>query len=168
MRNNSNHEVQDINHNHGVRAFSRWVWLFPLTLVIHIAEEYWGGMSLASPTSAQMKGVNLSPTNFLLLTGLATALMVLGIILARRFRFTEWLLVCLGTIIVVNGLSHTISTIARAEYNPGVVSGVLLWIPLGAATLVRLKARMSRNRYWSAMLVGLAIHAIVSFIAHGR
>ena len=141
-------------------------WLFPATLLVHITEEYWGGLAFSSSPSS-MRGVNLTPTNFLLLTGLAWALMVTGIFLARKFNFPELFLVLLGTIVLINGLSHTISSVVGAEYNPGLISGVLVWIPLGGVTLALMKRRMGSRRYWFGVMAGAAIHGVVSLLALG-
>jgi hypothetical protein len=67
--------------------------------------------------------------------------------------------------VFINGLSHTIKTILGAAYNPGVVSGLLIFIPLGAAMLIYLKRRMRGRRYYGAMLVGAAIHGVISLLA---
>ncbi len=142
-------------------------WLHPLTLVVHLAEEYFGGVMLADSPQT-MKGVGLTRARFLALTGLGVALVIIGIILARSFGFTQLLLVILGTFVLINGTSHAITSWRKAEYNPGVATGVLLWIPLGALTLVYLKSSMSWQRYWTGILIGIAIHAIVSWLAHGK
>ena len=145
-------------------ALTWLLWLFPLTFLIHIAEEYWGGGGF-SAYLARARGVNLSPTKFLVMNGIAWALMLLGVVLARKLRFSQWLLVCLSTVVLINGLSHTINTIVTGEYNPGVVSGLLIWIPLGLATLFRLKKEMQGRRYWIALAVGVAIHGVVTLTA---
>ena len=143
---------------------SIWLWLFPITYLAHIAEEYWGGDGY-SAHHARTKGINLSPLRFLLMTGFGLVLMVIGVLVAERFNFPETLLVILATLILVNGLSHTISSALTALYNPGLVSGALIWIPLGAATLIHLRGSMHLQRYLMAMAVGIAIQGAVSLLA---
>jgi hypothetical protein len=139
-----------------------WLWLFPVVYLLHICEEYWGGYpSYVMRTS----GVNLSPTRFLVLNGIGWALTTLGVCLARRLGFTEWLLVCLATVVFINGILHTVSTVLRSEYNPGVISGLLIFIPLGAAILIYMKRRMRARRYYGALMVGVGIHAVISLLA---
>jgi hypothetical protein len=138
-------------------------WLFPLTYLLHIAEEYWGGGGF-SAYMARTRGVNLPPSRFLLMNGIGLGLMVLGVVLARRFKFTHWLLACFGAVTVGNGLSHTINSIATREYNPGLVTGLLIWIPLGLLTLFLLKSKMARRRFWTAMAIGLGILLIVMLL----
>ncbi len=142
-------------------------WLYPLTLLAHLAEEYCGGVRLADSPHT-MKGVGLTRKRFLALTGLGVVLVVIGIILARLLGFTQLLLVILGTFVLINGTSHTITSWFKATYNPGIATGLLLWIPLGAVTLVYLKNSMSWQRYWTGVMTGIAIHAIVSLLASGK
>jgi hypothetical protein len=150
----------------GERKEIVWAWLFPVTYLIHVSEEYFAGVALA-PSPTKIRGANLTPTQFLILQGLACVLLVVGIIVSRRFNFREWLLICLGTVVLVNGLFHVVGSLRIAGYNPGLVSGVLIWIPLGAATLIHLKKRIRPDRYWAAFAVGVGINVIVLIIARG-
>jgi hypothetical protein len=141
-----------------------WLWLFPALYLLHIAEEYWGGGGYSAYV-ARTNGVNLSSTKFLVLNGIGWALATVGVCLARRLGFSQWLLTCLVTVAFVNGLTHTITAVSRVEYNPGLVSGLLIFIPLGAAILIYLKRRMRGRRYFGAVLAGAAIHAVISLLA---
>jgi hypothetical protein len=143
-----------------------WLWLFPLTYIIHIFEEYRGGIVLSSSLS-EMHGFNLTPTEFLRLTIVGLMLIVIGIIIARKFRFPQLLSVILATVISLNGLSHTISSCLSGAYNPGLISGLLIWLPLGAITLLYLRRSMRHGRYWMGVIIGLAISGVVSWLALG-
>ena len=141
-----------------------WPWLFPFTYLVHMAEEYWGGDGYSAYLS-RTKGVDLTSARFLLLTALGLVLMVAGIPLAGMFRFPQLLLVILGTVVLVNGVSHGVSSLFTAKYNPGLISGILIWIPLGVITLVQLRDRMSVARYLTAVAIGVSIQAVVSLIS---
>src|SRR5947209_13504675 len=114
-----------------------WPWLFPSTYLLHIAEEFWGGEGYSAHI-AKTRGVSLTAPRFFFLTGLGCLLMIAGIVIADRFHFSQLLLVILAAVVLVNGLSHTITAARTAKYNPGLWTGILLWIPLGALTLLRL------------------------------
>jgi len=65
---------------------------------------------------------------------------------------------------MVNGFSHLGTSFYYREYSPGLISGVLIWIPLGIATLVRFKRGLSVPRYWLCVAIGIAINAAVAVI----
>jgi Protein of unknown function with HXXEE motif len=152
-----------VDENRSDRTLAILPWLFPLTYLLHIAEEYWGGGGF-SAYMARTRGVNLPPTRFLLMNGIGLGLMIVGVVLARRLRFTHWLLACFGAVVVGNGLSHTVNSVATREYNPGLVTGLLIWIPLGLLTLFYLKGRMARRRFWAAMVIGVGILLVVMLL----
>ena len=149
---------------HSAAAAALWPWLFPATYLIHIAEEHRGGQGF-SAHMAQSRGVHFTSLRFFFLTGIGLVLMVAGILLAQRLRFLHLLLVILGTVVLANGLSHTLSGIFNGTYNPGLISGLLIWIPLGAATLYGLAGGMPMQRYAIGILIGLGIQAVVSWLA---
>lgn len=140
------------------------LWLFPVVYLLHIAEEYWVGGGFSAYVT-RTRGVNLSSAKFLVLNGIGWGLTLLGVSLARRLGFSEWLLACLATVIFLNGLSHAIITLLSAEYNPGFATGLLIFIPGGAAILIYLKSRMRGPRYVGALAVGLCIHGVISLLA---
>lgn len=146
------------------KAIRILAWLFPVTFVIHIAEEYWGGGGF-SAYMVRARGVSLSPSRFLLMNSFGFGLMLLGVLLARKFGFTRWLVVCLGALVLGNGLSHTINGVVSREYNPGLVSGLLIWIPLGLLAVLYLKRRMAGRMYWTALAVGIGIQGVVALLA---
>lgn len=141
-----------------------WSWVLPLVYLVHIAEEYAGGGGY-SAYMARVRGVNISNARFLLLTGIGWGLMLLGIFLARRLRFLEWMLACLGTVEAANAVSHTVTALRAGSYNPGLVTGLLLFLPLGALIVALLRKRMSAGRHASAVAVGVGIQLVVSLLA---
>ncbi len=141
-----------------------WAWLFPLTYVIHIAEEFWAGEGYTARLARQ-KGVHLSATRFFALTGFGLSMIILGILLANTLNFPQFLLTIFGSLVLANGLSHTLTAAIKFKYNPGLISAILLWIPLGIMTIWLLKATMNRSRFTLAVLIGLAIQVTVSFLA---
>lgn len=54
-----------------------------------------------------------------------------------------------------------------AGYNPSLVSGLLIWIPLGAVALICLKKRLLPGKYLAAVGVGVLINVVVLLIARG-
>jgi Protein of unknown function with HXXEE motif len=145
-------------------AMKIWLWLFPVAYLLHLAEEQWAAGGYVAYV-ARTRGVNLSSTKFIVLNAVGWGLMTLGVSLARRLGFSEWLLVCLATVILINGLSHTATALLRVEYNPGLATGLLVFIPLGAMILIYLSRRMRMRRYLGALAVGACIHGIIFLLA---
>lgn len=141
-----------------------WLWLFPITYVIHIAEEYWGGGGFSAHMAAA-KGVRLTRARFLFLTGLGLLLMIVGIRTAQALGFPQLLCLILGGVVLLNGLSHAFGSITTKAYNPGLITGVLLWLPLGAITLLALREKMPAQRYMIGVAIAEAIQVTVSALA---
>src|SRR5687767_12000737 len=142
---------------------AQWSLLFPVTYFFHILEEYYCGGGY-SAYLLRLRGIQLSPTRFLLVQTMGLTLMIVGIILARRLRFPNQLSVILGAVTLVNGLIHVILSLVYAEYVPGLITSLFLWIPLGLATLVGLKPMMRQSRYWLCTTVGVGINGIIELI----
>jgi hypothetical protein len=140
------------------------LWLLPVIFLLHSAEEYWGGGGY-SAYMGRTRGVAISPTRFIVLSSIGWSLILLGVVLARKLSFPQWLLACLGSLLLVNGLSHTARALSTTEYNPGLASALVVFIPFGAWTLVRLKPRMMNRSFWTAALVGLVIQVSVTLIS---
>jgi len=136
---------------------SQWLWLFPPAYLLHAIEELKGVRAL--------HGINLSLKQFLALSTAAWLLLVLGILLAQKFRFPQLFGVCLGTAVFVNALSHIFNSLVIAGYDAGVISGTLIFIPLGLVTLVSLRNSMRPLRYTAGIALGLAIQGIATILA---
>lgn len=146
-----------------IKPVTLWSWLFPLTYLVHIAEEFYGGEGYPAYLK-RLRGVDMSSAKFLVGQGVGLMLIVLGILIARRLHFPRQLLVILGTVVLFNGLSHFGTSFYYREYGPGLVSGVLIWIPFGIATLIRFKDSMRPGRYWLYVAIGLGINIAVALI----
>lgn len=154
---------QQVDHLLANTSTAVWSWLFPITYLLHIAEEYCGGEGY-SAYLLRLRGIQLSPSRFLAIQAIGLAFMMVGIILARRLQFPNQLIVVLGSVVLVNGLIHTTLSIAYTEYVPGLITSILLWIPLGVATLLRLRPTMRGARYWLCVALGVAINGIIELV----
>jgi len=136
-------------------------WLFPVTYLLHIAEEY---LADFPARLLRTQGVVLSPTRFVVLQSLGLSLMVLGIVLSRKLGFANQMLVILSAVVIGNSLIHTGRSIVFAGFEPGLVTSLLFWLPLGTVTLFRSWHRMNAWRYIVGMAIGMAICAAVEII----
>ena len=138
-------------------------WLFPLTYLIHIAEEYWGGEGYAAYIM-RVRGVELTNARFLLAQGLGIIFMAAGILLARRFNFSHMMLIIMASIVLVNGLTHTMTSVSSRAYGPGLLSSLLIWIPFSIVCLIYFRNSISRKRYLLAITIGLGVNVLVFVI----
>ena len=135
-------------------------WLFPLTYLLHIAEEWWGGEGFPAWIN-RIAGVRMEAGQFLVWNSLALFCLTVGVFLAMRTKSLRWLPLAFGVAFLLNTLSHLVASLLTASYSPGLVSGLLLWTPLGTVTLLRARKSLSRRAFHAGLIVGGAAHAIV-------
>jgi hypothetical protein len=138
-----------------------WSWLFPLTYLIHIAEEYFvaGGYSAYL---YRLRGVHLSNTRFLISQGIGVVLLVAGVIIAKKLAFSRVMIVILGAVVFTNALSHMMTSAIHSSYGPGLWSSIFVWLPLGVLSIVRSFPSVKRNKFWMALAIGVGINVIIA------
>ena len=141
-----------------------WAWLFPATYLAHIAEEYWGGFPA---WIARFWGVESSNANFLAWNFGALFMMCVGVVLVLSTKSYRWLLVSSGTVVLINGVVHTAASVATWSYSPGVISGLLFYVPLGLVTLLRAKRSVNARTTRAGVIVGVIMHVVVVLLAFG-
>ena len=149
---------------HGLRLPGYWPLLFPLTYVIHIAEEYYGGQGF-SEWSRQYLAFQLGEQRFLALNGLGWFGMGVASMIAVWNPSARWIVVPLAAVTTINGCAHAVASVVTASYSPGVISGVTLWVPLGAITLWRSHRDLQSRLFWTGIGVGIVLHGIVTLLA---
>ena len=151
------------NHKRPLEFVDFCSWLFPLTYLIHVAEEYWGGEGYPAYI-LRVRGVHLTTTRFFVAQILGTVLMALGIMLARRLNFSYLMVIIMASLVLVNGLTHTLTSLTNGGYGPGVFSSALIWIPLSIFCLVRFSREVSRKRFLLGVTIGLGVNVLVFVI----
>jgi hypothetical protein len=141
-----------------------WAWLFPAAYLIHIAEEYWGGFPA---WIARFWGVESSLSNFLSWNAGAWVMMTLGVALALKTKSYRWLPVSFATVQLINGVVHALASVVTLSYSPGLVSGLLLFVPLGLFALSRARTRVNRSTFRAGIILGVVMHAVVVLLAFG-
>ena len=144
-------------------ATNFWLWVFPITYLIHVAEEYWGGEGYPAYI-LRLRGVHMSTTRFVVAQGIGVGLVTIGVILARRFHFPQMMLVILGAIVLVNGITHTVTALSIMSYGPGLWSSIFIWMPLGIFTLLRFREAVSTKKYWIAIAIGVGVNVVVGIL----
>ena len=151
-----NYNMNIVRESQSHKLSNVWTWIFPVTFLIHITEEYLGGGGYSSYL-LRLRGINLSPSRFLMGQALAFSLMIFGIALAKHYRFMNHLMVIFGAVVLINAVTHCVQTVAHGEYVPGLVTAIILWLPLGIATLINFKGQMRTTSYWVSVALGVGI-----------
>ncbi|MBL8751599.1 MAG: HXXEE domain-containing protein [Planctomycetes bacterium] len=134
-------------------------WWFPATYLLHATEEYCTGETFPVWIS-RLANVHFTAAAFLWLNGIAMAAMLLAA--GAATRGVRWLATTLATVVTINGAAHFVGSFATWTWSPGVVTGSLLWLPLGVTTLVRTRRELPSRTFAGAAALGFAAHAIVS------
>lgn len=141
-----------------------WIWLFPLTYLIHIAEEYWGGEGFYNWFSG-LTGADFSRTDFLIVNSVALCVMVAATGLAAASPAFRFPLVVVGGIVLLNAFLHVSLSLATQSYSPGAISGLFCWTPLGVHTLRRLWRELPLSTFSAGIALSLGLHTLVSVSA---
>lgn len=140
-----------------------WLLLFLGVYLLHLFEEFLAGVRLSRGLS-QMCGVNMTARQFIVAAIIAVAFLTTGIYLTLLFHFPQWSLAGLATVMLINGFSHTITSARRWEYTPGLITGILIFIPLGFIMLFRLYELMRFSRFFGAVLAGIGVYVLISLL----
>jgi hypothetical protein len=141
----------------------RWATLFPVTYLLHIAEEYYCGGGFPQYMREYYQ-LNLTETRFLILQLIGVVGMIVGLWLSVKLRFPKTMLVILAAAVLKNGAIHLIRSAANARYEPGLITGAAIWIPLGLTTIYFNRAEMSSIRLIFSIATGLGISGLVELI----
>ena len=150
------------------KAFSRgsgsaWATLFPVTYLVHIAEEYLCGGGFPQ-YMVKYYHEEMTEARFVILQLIGLIAMILGLWLSARLRFPKTMLVIMASVVAMNGAVHLIRSAANVRYEPGLITGLALWLPLGLTTVYLNRAEMSSARLIFSIAIGLAISGLVELI----
>ena len=135
-----------------------WAILFPVTYVVHIAEEYIGDFV---EFTAKLGGLVLSDSAFLVGNGVFLVAMCVALLWASKQPSRDPWLVVLGTIVAINAFLHVGGTLLASSYSPGTISGLVLWLPLGIVALVRSYGMLPAAKFRFGVLMGLVAHTLI-------
>ncbi len=137
------------------------LWLFPVTYLLHAGEEYFCGETFPAWIS-RIGSVRFTASAFLWLNGVALAVMIVAVWLAKRREEARWLCATLGTVTSINGLAHAAGSLVTGSYSPGLCTGLALWLPLGLWTLRCSWSALRRAEFVAGVVLGVLVHAFVS------
>jgi hypothetical protein len=141
------------------------VWWYPATYVVHLGEEYFAAGGFPAWVERTL-AVPFSNGEFLFWNSFALAGMCTGAWLASRnakFRFID---IACGVAVLGNVTAHALASVATWTYSPGLVTGLLVWMPLALGRLpVAARASTRRSRI-AGVCVGLVV-VLVTLVVVG-
>lgn len=136
-------------------------WFLPATILVHQLEEYFGQFPL---WYSNLLNAELSNQDFIVIN--AVALFIFTIVALSYFiNKNNQILVALGTLVLVNGMSHLLLSIFTFSYSPGTISGVVLFIPLGVIIFKKILPLLPLGERIIAISIGVIVLFTVSMIA---
>jgi hypothetical protein len=141
------------------------LWLFPIAYLAHLAEEFWGGPGFPA-WFAHFAGRPLPVSAFVGINTVAFALMLAGTVMAIRRERAGWAAVAIATVVTINALLHAAGSVTTRTYSPGLITGVVLYLPLGQLLLIRALHQVDRASFSAGVLIGVAVHAAVVATAY--
>jgi len=145
-----------------MRATRDWPLLLPVAYLLHLTEEAAGGF-------VGWAAAHLSPgfthERFVAINAVAVPLAFAAALASMFIPAARWLAVTLAVLFLLNGLIHLGSSLATGGYAPGVVTGVVLYLPLGVFALRRLSREVTPRMMGIGVAAGIAVHALVAVLA---
>lgn len=138
------------------------VWLFVAAYVAHVLEELAGGFPRWLAT---VIGRSLPYRDFLVINAVALIVLIACARAATRRESLGWIGIGIATVLFANGLVHLFGSLGTGTYSPGLVTGVVLYLPLGQLALLRAMHQVPHAFFWKGVAFGLAAHAVVTAIA---
>jgi hypothetical protein len=141
------------------------LWLFVPAYLVHLAEEYWAGPGLPA-WFARILGRELPEAAFVAINGAAFVLLIAAVRAAARREAAGWIAVAVATVVSLNAVLHLLGALATASYSPGMISGVVVYLPLGLLTLIRAGHQQAPPAFARGIAAGIAFHALVIAVAY--
>lgn len=146
------------------RRFRGWQWLFPISQLIHAAEELVEGHGFHGWLRS-LRHAESSPWHVLLLHAAFAAAMLVVVFVTVRKPQAQWLLVTLSVLVLLNALAHSLGAVMSRGRTSGLLSALLIWLPLGVAGLVSGWRDLPRRLFWLGVMTGIIVQVPVSWLA---
>ena len=76
-----------------------------------------------------------------------------------------WIATALAALFGLNAVLHTLATVAWSSYAPGVITGILVYLPLSIVILRSSFLQMSRAAFYGSFFFGVLLHGLVAVVA---
>lgn len=136
--------------------------LLPIAVLAHQLEEWFGGFL---PWVESYLGASIGPDQFLAVNAVGLVLFTGATLAAVRFSGAAWMAAAIAALVGLNGVMHVAGSLLSGRYSAGAVTGLVLFIPLGAAVLRSSADRMSKPVLAASVVAGVLFHALATYVA---
>lgn len=137
-------------------------WLLPPAYAAHILEEWFGGFPA---WIGLVVGSPLPRVWFIVINAIAMAMAIAATRASTTREDFGWAGIGVAAVLFVNGFAHALGTVIMRTYSPGLITGVVLYVPLGGLVLLRASTQAQPGAFGRGVAVGLAAHALVFVLA---
>ncbi len=141
------------------RPVGRLPWLVFIALVLHVLEEW-----PEFPEWATRHFGTTSPRFYVL-----SHIPILGLVAWAAYRASKpgassslWFITVILSALGGNVVFHVVSSVEFGELSPGLLTALILYVPLVAALLPRFAAILGRRRSVTAVATGLVASALIT------
>ena len=138
-------------------------WLLPLAYALHILEEWFAGFP---EWVALVVGSPLPRTAFVVINAIALTVMIAAIRVSTTREDDGWMAIASASILFINAFAHVLGSVVTRSYSPGLISGVVLYLPVAGLVLLRASSQAQRGAFGRGLAVGAALHAAVFIVAY--
>lgn len=107
------------------------------------------------------KGRDVLPTPAIFVINIGLVWALLAVVLWLMRRVDPGFAVVAGYVVLVNGIVHLAAWAALRRYNPGLLTGLLLFLPLGIAVLATAPAGTGLHLFGLVLAVGIHLAIVV-------
>ena len=129
--------------------------LYPVAYLLHLIDEryYWIG---TADFSTQFFGVYFTNEAWWAVNVPSLVIVTVTAILVVRQVWPQWLAVALATHVALHGVMRVPTSAWMLTIAPGLISGLVLCIPLSVFTLIWGWSALRRTQFRNGILVGIA------------
>src|SRR5262245_51705693 len=101
--------------------------LLPAGYAVHVLEEWIGGFA---EWVARAAGAPMPRPTFIVINAIAMAIMIVALRAAAARESNGWLAIAVAALLFINALAHTTGTLVWRSYSPGLISGIVFYVPI--------------------------------------
>lgn len=150
--------------NGSSQPFGRWLWLFPLSQLLHVLEESWQGYAFHVWLRGSAHAEFSRPQVHWMHLAFVVAMLV-STLVASTTRRAGWIVPALALLVLLNAASHLGVAAVVPSAASGTISSLLIWLPLGGFALRRAAQHLVRRELWGGMFAGVLVQVVLTWLA---